>query len=181
MAKSIAVFIAMSLDGYIATKQDSLEWLMKTAGEGDNGYGEFYATVDTVVMGRRTYDWLLTELGIDHFPYADKACYVFSSTLQGSRGNVHFVNEDATTFVRRFDGQQGGKLWLVGGGRLLHDFMKEQLIDEWIITVTPTVLGQGIPLFLPHETETRLTLVGVRTFNQFVALHYNTHRPATDG
>ena len=68
MAKHVSVFIATSLDGYIATREDSLAWLTRVEGEGDNGYADFYQTVDTVVMGRRTYDWLLKEVGREGFP-----------------------------------------------------------------------------------------------------------------
>ena len=71
--RKIVLFIATSLDGYIATEDDSLEWLFKVEGDGDNGYSDFYDTVDTVIMGRRTYDWLL-EQELESFPYEGKEC-----------------------------------------------------------------------------------------------------------
>ena len=74
--RKLVLFIAQSLDGYIATKEESLEWLFKVEGEGDNGYSEFLATIDTIFMGKRTYDWLMTEVKGD-FPYKEQQCYVF--------------------------------------------------------------------------------------------------------
>jgi len=174
MSRKIVVFIAASLDGYIATKEDSLDWLFATEGEGDNGYGEFLATVDTVVMGRRTYGWLLKQVGADNFPYRDKRCYVFSSTLQGKDGYVDFIADNVLGFVNRLRQEKGKNIWLVGGGGLIHTFAEHQLVDEWIVTVAPTILGDGIPLFHKAAIETRLSLKSARTFNQFVELHYET-------
>ena len=78
--RKVVLFIATSLDGYIATENDSLDWLYKVEGEGDNGYSEFYETVDTILMGRRTYDWILKHVTGD-FPYKNKECFVFSRPL----------------------------------------------------------------------------------------------------
>jgi len=174
MSRKIVVFIAASLDGYIATKEDSLDWLFATEGEGDNGYGEFLETVDTVVMGRRTYDWLLKAVGPENFPYKDKHCYVFSSAAPVSDGNVEFVNESTLDFANRLRQEDGKNIWLVGGGRLINSFAAQNLIDEWIVTLAPTLLGNGIPLFHEHDFETRLKLKSVRPFNQFAELHYET-------
>ena len=93
-------------------------------------------------MGRRTYDWI-----IDHekeqFPYKNKKCYVFSKSLKGSNEFVEFVDEDT-----------------------------KQLIDEFIITIAPTLIGRGIPLFKNFDNEIELELIGLRRFNQFAELHY---------
>ena len=75
MSREIVLFIAASLDGYIAKENDDLEWLMETEGEGDNGYTEMYETIDTIIMGKKTYDYVVEHTEI--FPYLDKACYVF--------------------------------------------------------------------------------------------------------
>ena len=83
--RKIVLFIATSLDGYIACQDDSLEWLFKVAGEGDNGYLDFYENVDAIIMGRRTYDWVIENLQ-EEFPYKNKPCYVFSRTEMGVNG-----------------------------------------------------------------------------------------------
>lgn len=176
LSRKIKVFIAASLDGYIATLEDRLDWLFRTEGEGDNGYQEFLSTVDTVVMGRRTYNWIRQETG-DDFPYREQQCYVFSRHPHSPDERVTFIQEPASDFAKHLRQQTGKDIWLVGGGLLLHEFASLQLVDEWFITVTPTLLGDGIPLFHKVPFETRLHLLGMRRFNQFVELHYATLPP----
>lgn len=169
--RKLFLYIATSLDGYIATEDDSLEWLFKVEGEGDNGYSDFYNTVDTILMGKRTYEWIIEEEK-GNFPYKNKECYVFSNSQSGKNDNVKFVNRDVVDFVNEIKNQEGQNIWLVGGGNLLHSFIKDRLVDELIITLAPTLLGHGIPLFKKNDFEQELRLKGMRTFNQFVELHY---------
>ncbi|HWL12802.1 MAG TPA: dihydrofolate reductase family protein [Ureibacillus sp.] len=169
--RKLVIFIASSLDGYIATKEDSLEWLFKVEGEGDNGYSEFYETVDTVVMGKRTYDWLMRQ-DLEEFPYINKECYVFTKSPQEENEHVKFVNEEVSSFVGKLKAQDGKSIWLVGGGELIYDFIKEKLVDELIITLAPSILGNGIPLFKEGDYQLDLVLKGHRNFNQFVELRY---------
>ncbi len=173
MQRKTVLYIAASLDGYIATKEDGLEWLFTTKGEGDNGYAEFYDTIDTIILGRRTYDWILDKEG-ENFPYQNKQCYVFSNSLYGRDNNVEFVNGNIAGLITALKKQEGKNIWIVGGGELLHDFIEQRLVDEWIITIAPTVLGDGIPLFKNTGFETRLVLKDIRRSNQFVELHYET-------
>lgn len=170
--RKIVLFIAQSLDGYIATKDDSLDWLFKVEGEGDNGISEFYETVDTVLLGKRTYDWIMDyEKG--QFPYKDKDCYVFTRSSLEPTANVKFVNENIVEFAEKLKKEEGKNIWVVGGGDLLFTFFKEKLVDEIITTIAPTILGEGIPLFKAGDYHYELQLKGTRTFNQFVELHYS--------
>ncbi|MEK4425510.1 dihydrofolate reductase family protein [Solibacillus sp. FSL K6-1523] len=173
--RKLMLFIATSLDGYIATKNDTLEWLFKVEGEGDNGYSAFYDTVDTVLMGKRTYDWIKENMS-DGFPYLDKQCYVFSRSAQGENEEVTFIQDDILNFTNKLKEQDGKNIWLVGGGELLHSFIKEKVVDEFIITVAPTIIGNGIPLFKEHEFNLELSLKGIQQFNQFVELHYEVKK-----
>ncbi|MBD8499722.1 dihydrofolate reductase family protein [Paenibacillus arenosi] len=170
MSREVILFIAVSLDGFIAKEDDDLQWLMETEGEGDNGYSEMYQSIDTTIMGKRTYDWVREQ--IDTFPYTDKKNYVFSTTETGSNEYVEFVNEDVVEFTKKLKAQQGSKIWMVGGGIILDAFIKENLIDEYIITVTPHILGSGIPLFKERNPQINLQLINTRRFGQFVELHY---------
>ncbi|WP_459502409.1 dihydrofolate reductase family protein [Bacillus sp. C1] len=173
--RKVVLFIAQSLDGYIATKEDSLEWLFKVEGEGDNGYAEFFETVDTVVMGKRTYDWIMDyEKG--QFPYQNKECYVFSRSIFKDMNDVKFVSEDVVNFINHLKKKEGKNIWIVGGGDLLHTFFKEKLVDELIVTVAPVIIGEGIPLFKVGDYQLDLSLKGTRTFNQFVELHYTVKK-----
>ena len=169
--RKIVLFIAQSLDGYIATKNDSLDWLFKVEGEGDNGYSEFFETVDTILIGKRTYDWVM-EQEKGQFPYQNKDCYVFSRTPLEDTKNVKFINEDIVEFADNLKKEEGENIWIVGGGDILHTFLKEKLVDELIVTVAPTIIGEGIPLFKAGDYQLDLSLIGTRTFNQFVELHY---------
>ncbi len=169
--RKLFLYIAASLDGYIATEDDSLEWLFKTEGEGDNGYSDFYNTVDTILIGRRTYDWIIEEEK-GNFPYKDKECYVFSNSQTGKNENVEFINKDVVEFTNELKRRNGENIWLVGGGNLLHSFIKERLVDEFIVTVAPTLIGSGIPLFNKTDFELELRLKSIRQFNQFAELHY---------
>ncbi|MED1205329.1 dihydrofolate reductase family protein [Heyndrickxia acidicola] len=169
--RKVVLFIAQSLDGYIATKEDSLDWLFKVEGEGDNGYSEFLATIDTIFMGKRTYDWIVEEVKGD-FPYKEQQCYVFSRKPLEKDENVTFINEEIVEFTSKLKKEKGKDIWMVGGGDLLYTFMKEKLVDELYLTIAPSIIGEGIPLFKEGDFQLDLTLVGIRTFNQFVELHY---------
>ncbi|MDW2879494.1 MULTISPECIES: dihydrofolate reductase family protein [Bacillaceae] len=173
--RNIVLFIAQSLDGYIATKEDSLEWLFKVEGEGDNGYSEFYEEIDTIIMGKRTYDWIMKhEKG--QFPYKNKDCYVFSRSQLEDTADVKFVNEDIVDFANSLKKEEGKNIWVVGGGELLHTFLKEELLDELFITIAPSIIGDGIPLFKSGDYQLDLKLKGTRTFNQFVEIHYTVKK-----
>ena len=111
------VFIATSLDGYIATEDDSLDWLYKVDGEGDNGYLKFYDTIDTVILGRRTYDWIMNIEG--EFPYKNKDCYVFTSSKQEPSDYVTFVDDNVVELINRLKDIEGKNIWIVGGGAVL--------------------------------------------------------------
>ncbi|WP_186673869.1 dihydrofolate reductase family protein [Sporosarcina sp. BP05] len=173
--RKIVLFIAQSLDGYIATKNDSLDWLFKVEGEGDNGYSEFFETVDTILIGKRTYDWIM-EQEKGQFPYQNKDCYIFSRTPSEDTKNVKFINEDIVEFADNLKKEEGQNIWIVGGGDILHTFLKEKLVDELIVTVAPTIIGEGIPLFKAGDYQVDLSLIGTRTFNQFVELHYTVNK-----
>lgn len=173
--RKLVLYIAQSLDGYIATKDDSLEWLFHVEGEGDNGYSDFYESVDSILIGNRTYDWIMDyEKG--NFPYKGKECYVFSRTSKENTEYVQFVQGDILPFVNNLKNQSGKNIWMVGGGNLLHSFLEENLVDELIVTIAPTVIGDGIPLFKARDYKLNLELKGTRTFNQFVELHYEVKK-----
>lgn len=169
--RKLVLYVATSLDGFIATEDESLEWLFHVDGEGDNGYSEFYETVDTVLMGKKTYDWILRHQP-GEFPYTNKECYVFTRSSIKDTRDVKFINNNIASITNKLKNQEGRNIWIVGGGELLESFIKEKLIDEIILTVAPTILGKGIPLFKKGNYQLDLTLKGFRNFNQFVELHY---------
>lgn len=168
--RKIVLFIATSLDGYIARENGDINWLNDVQGEGDNGFTEFYKTIDTIIMGKTTYDHVLTLA--EEFPHLDRKNYVFSNSRTGIDKFVEFVRGDVVKFTRNLQNQDGKNIWLVGGSALLDQFLKENLVDEFIITVAPIVLGKGIPLFKNDNPELMLSLNGSMRFGEFIQLHY---------
>ena len=168
--RKILCYIAISLDGYIATEDDSLDWLFKVEMEGDAGYAEFMETVDTVVMGRRTYEWVM-DMEKGEFPYKDKECYVFSSKQTGSNEHVTFTDEAIPSFIERLRKQEGKNIWIVGGSLLIEGFLREGLMDEFIISVAPTLIGKGIPLFQKLDAEMEFKLESAKQSGQFTQMH----------
>ncbi|WP_290789721.1 dihydrofolate reductase family protein [Flavihumibacter sp. UBA7668] len=150
------LYIAMSLDGYIAGKDDNLDFLSKVevAGE-DYGYAAFQQEVDTLIWGRRTYDKMLT-FGID-FPHADKKCYVISATKTGSDENVEFA-ADPVALVQRLKTEPGRHIYCDGGGGVVKALLDAKLIDRLIVSVIPHLLGDGIRLFRDGRPEQQLVL-----------------------
>ena len=173
--RNLVLYIAASLDGYIATENHGLAWLFDVEDEGDNGFLNFYDTVDTVLIGRTTYDWIIRNESRG-FPYKEKDCYVFSRIKKGENEYVKFTNEDVILFTQKLKQKNGRNIWIVGGGELLCTFIKEKLVDELIITIAPILLGKGIPLFLNNDFHTFLSLKEVNRFNQFVELRYDVVR-----
>ena len=173
--RKVSIFIATTLDGYIATKDESLDWLFEVEGEGDNGIEAFYETTDTVIMGKRTYDWLMAQ-ELEEFPYKGRDCFVFSRSEHKDTRNVKFVSGDVSLFVRRLKQRKGKKIWLMGGGELIRAFLSEGLVDEIIVTIAPVILGSGIPLFPEGDYRLDLELKGTNTFGQFVELSYDVKK-----
>lgn len=171
--RKLVLYIAVSLDGFIAGEGERLDWLDRVEGQGDNGYEVFYSGVDTLLMGRKTYDWIMANA---EFPYSGKECYVFSHTPKENTKDVTFVSEDPAEFVSRLKEQSGKKIWLVGGGGLLKPLLAKNLVDELILTIAPVVLGKGIPLFHELEREAGFVLTGMERYGQFAQLRYDRGR-----
>ena len=174
MSRKLVLYIAVSLDGYIAKKDGSVDWL---SGNGDNtdidnGYDDFYKTVDTVVMGQTTYEQIINELSPDTWVYEGKKCYVATSQDHPSDTRANFITDDIVDFIKSIKTQDGKDIWLVGGGNLVDQFIKDDLIDKYVITIIPTILADGIPLFLNNNPEIKLKLTGSKEIDGMVELSY---------
>jgi len=165
----IIVYIASSLDGYVARENGSIDWLPEIT---ESGYDAFYKSVDTVIMGKTTYEQVLT---FGEYPYKGKKSFVFSRTNQNKDENAEFVS-DVEKFVKDGFPNAGENIWLVGGAQIISSFLKQGVVDEIIISVIPVLLGKGIPLFKNIENETKLEFVKTETYGQLVNLHYKVLR-----
>jgi len=140
--RKIILYIATSLDGYIAGLNHDLNWLFDDA---DYGYSAFYNSISTTLMGNETYRLVLT---FGEFPYKDKENFVFTRNRKiKDDQNVAFISADIIDFVKKLKNKKDKAIWLIGGGEINTLLLKENLIDEMIISVHPVILGNGIPLF----------------------------------
>lgn len=170
--RKLILYIAMSLDGYIATKEGSLDFLSMAEKKGeDYGYARFISTIDTVILGRKTYDKVLS-MGFD-YPHADKESYVITRRQRPGTEKLHFYSGDLKELVSQLKIREGKNIFCDGGAEIVHLLMKDDLIDEYIISIIPVFLGSGIALFKDGRPERKLTLVSSPAFDTgLVQLHY---------
>lgn len=163
----ITYYVAASLDGYIADADGGVDWLPQ-GNANDYGYADFYAGVDALAMGRRTYDQVL---GFGEWPYAGKPTYVFTGNPPDDNPHgVEFVGIAPADFVQSVAAQYSGTVWLVGGGNLAEQFRSAGLIDEFLVFVIPIILGRGVPLSGGDAPSTALRLVETQTYADGVVM-----------
>jgi dihydrofolate reductase len=170
--RKIIVYIAISADGFIARKDGSVDWLDRPRPKGNYGMPAFYRSIDTCILGRKTYDHVV-RFGMPE-GYAGKKNYVFSRTLsKAASPKVSIVSEDVTVFAGRLRSENGKDIWLVGGADLVAAFLDAGQVDEFIIHVIPRMIGEGIPLITPRHRDLILKLLASRKFpDGVVRLHY---------
>ncbi len=170
----IILFIASSIDGFIADLVDRLDWLEQTQGDGDNGFDDMYNRISSIVMGRKTYDIVCGLVG--HYPHADKHSYVFSFSQCEVDDSVNIVSGDVATWLQESEIRKNGDIWLVGGGTLVKQFLEADLVDEMILTIAPIHLGSGVPLHYPFQNTLLWELVRAERSGQFAQLEYHRIR-----
>ncbi len=152
MQRKVVLYIAMSLDGYLAKQDDNIDFLSLVEAENeDYGHSDFLAGVDTVIWGRRTLDKVLT-FG-EGVPYKDKAVYVISKSRTGREEHAIY-KDDLLALIKELKSQKGKDIYCDGGGEIVFELLRQQLLDKLIISVIPHLLGDGIPLFkkgLPEQ------------------------------
>ena len=147
---------ANSLDNFIARKDDGFDWILWTK-EVSEIMESFWKTIDTVVMGRRTYE-IAARMGTGAYPGVKN--YVFSRTIkESSDGPITFVSEDAATFIARLKKEEGKGICVMGGGVLAKSLFEADLIDEVGVNIHPVILGSGIPLFYEMPRQIDLELI----------------------
>jgi dihydrofolate reductase len=174
--RKFIVYVAVSADGFIARRDGSVDWLDRPRPKGNYGMGTFYRSIDTCVLGRKTYD-LLVSFGMAQ-GYAAKKNYVFSRTLsKAASPKVSIVSEDVPTFSERLRSEKGTNIWLVGGAELVAAFLDSGQVDEFVIHVIPIMIGDGIPLVAPRHRDLPLKLLTTHRFpDGVVKLHYAVRR-----
>lgn len=170
--RNVILYISMSLDGYIATKDNSLDFLSIVEQEGeDYGYNDFVKSVDAVIIGRKTYEKVIA-MGYE-YPHTDKDVYILTRTEKPSIGTFKFYNDGLRELVGNLKNQSGKNIYCDGGAEIANELMKEDLVDEYIISVIPILLGDGIKLFKDGRPQQNLKLISSKQFDKgLVQLHY---------
>jgi dihydrofolate reductase len=158
---TLSVFIASSIDGYIATEGGSLEWLEAAARpEEDYGFQAFIETVDALAMGRGTYDHIAH---LDPLPFGDRPVHVFTRHAPPVRPGVTFWAVSPRQALAHWEAAGLHRIY-VDGGQLISAFLAEGLIDDMVLTTAPVLLGAGRPLFHPIAATATMELVDVRSW-----------------
>lgn len=177
MAKILG-YIAASLDGMIVSQDDSLDWLYKYDGMdlGEHDYGVFIKRIRTVVMGRKTYDFLAREPS--PWPYSEQRVIVVTSRpIDDPKGSL-VVRSDVAELIAELRELNDGDVWMLGGGQLQMSFIERGGLDEIEIYVMPELIGGGQPLFPLTGFRASLELVSAKALDRgCVRLHYRMPRP----
>jgi dihydrofolate reductase len=175
--RSVVLGLGISLDGYIARPDGSVDFLFMPK---DYSMAPFFKTIDVMIMGRITYEHGLKMRGGGSFGGGMKT-YVMSTTLPpGEQNGATVTRKSPAELVRQIRKSPGKNIWLMGGGILARDFLKADLVDELYLGVVPTLIGEGLPLFPPGFPERTFELIENKTFSQgLIALRYKRKRKAS--
>ena len=178
--RKVILYIAMSLDGYLAAPDGSVDWLngQEPDEAEDDGYSRFIAGVDTVLMGRRTYDQIDTFLSPGRWVYEGLTTYIITHHPLPSGKEIQFTSEDPCSLVRRLRCQPGKSIWICGGASVISSLLAQSLIDIWQISIIPTLLGDGIRLFENGFPPIPLQLAKTRCINGIAELTYERRSAA---
>ena len=168
----------MSLDGFIAGIDNDLSWLSIVDKKGeDYGYNDFNEKVDTYIVGRKTYD-VVKKLCDGKFPPAEKyKCYIISKTVRKNTDNIIFYNGDIEQLISSLKSKSSKNIYCDGGAEIVKLLSDKNLIDEYIISVIPIILGNGIRLFKEDSTRIHLELISSKEYDTgLIQLHYRNKK-----
>lgn len=161
--RKVILYIAVSVDGFIADEKGGVDWLQGEADSppGDHGYKELMKRIDTIVMGMRTYRQVKTELSPQEWAYPGKRCHVISHEPPDGEeeGEVSFTQESPPALIDRLRSEPGRDIWVCGGADIARQLMRADRIDEYHLSVIPVILGSGIRLFDQQENWIALRLL----------------------
>ena len=173
MSGKLILYIACSLDGYIADANGGIGFLDETPiALPDLGYDQFYQSIGTIIIGGKTYRQVKYELSPTEWMYEEKNCYVYSKQQNPDDHNVQFTNLPPSKLLEHIRQHHSGDIWLMGGGEIVHCFIQENLIDEYYIYVMPNLLGEGIPLFRAGFPPVKIELKSAKAMKGITEMIY---------
>lgn len=170
MSSNICAYLGVSVDGYIADRYESVQFLEEVEGEGDNGYAQFYDSIDVVIIGGNTFRWLLDN-DVKENPYEGKKVIVITSQDVSIDWDIEFYSGDLKSLFNRFRDDEF--VWIVGGSALISELVNLHILTSMRLTIAPKLLGQGVNLFNDMSDKVHLNLRDVTQYNQFVELSYD--------
>ena len=170
--RKVISYIAMSLDGYIAKPDGDLSFLSLAEKKGeDYGYSDFKRTIDTVIIGRKTYDKVIS-MGYE-YPDNDNDVYIITRNAKPDNKTLKYYSGSLKKLVSELKSIQGKNIFCDGGSEIINELLRYNLIDEFIISIIPIILGDGISLFKNGRPELKLKLINSGAFDTgLVQLHY---------
>ena len=170
MKRKVILYIAQSLDGFIADNKGSVNWILGNDENyvSDYGYENFIQDVDTVILGYNKYSQIKNELSQDKWVYKDLKSYVLTSKNIEDSANIQYVNTNIKELIIRLKQEKGKNIWICGGANLVNQCMQENLIDEYQITTVPVILGSGIRLFAENNNKVKLKLKKTKEENGLI-------------
>lgn len=172
--RKLSLFIASSLDGYIAKPNDDLGFLKLVEKEGeDYGYAKFTDGIDTIITGRKTYDYVCKEIGSSHYDNGQRDIYVITRNEKPAQGRTTFYTGNLKELIYLLKSENGKNVYCDGGAEVINELLQLDLIDELIISIIPILLGEGTRLFKDGRQEQLLELITAKTFETgLIQLHY---------
>lgn len=176
MTPKVILYISCTLDGYLAGPNNDLSFLEKVQVEGeDYGYSTFVDTIDSVIVGRKTYQWVIDQ-GFE-YPHADKDTYIITRHARESEDKRHFYSGSLAELVSDLKKRGGKNIYCDGGAEIVNLMLEQNLIDEIILSVVPVILGEGLHLFKNGITKSELSLLKTQTFTSgLVQLFYRINK-----
>ena len=172
--REVVLYIAMSLDGFIADKNGQVSFLQGDGSDSTHqgSYQTFLSTIDTIIMGYKTYDQVIRELSPNQWPYEGLKSYVVTHRNIENLEHIEFYHKDLEELIKQLKKEDGKNIWICGGANLIKQLMNMDLIDTYHITVIPALIGQGIKLFQSTKINQRLKLQSSLSYNGMVDLVY---------
>ncbi|MFC6202807.1 dihydrofolate reductase family protein [Lactiplantibacillus nangangensis] len=174
MMRKVQFYGAVSIDGYLATKDERLDWLFKTEGAEEAPTADFMQQVDTAIMGRHTYEYTMAQTTDQLINPYNPSTQNIVMTTKPHVGDEHtiFTNAELPALVEKLRQANGKNIWIVGGAGVLMPLMTADLVDELYIQIAPVFLGSGISLFSEVDYQHRFTLVETNQYGQLAEVHY---------
>ena len=152
--RKVILYIAMSLDGYIARENDAIDFLGgQTNSEVDYGFEAFLDSVDTLIMGAKTYHEIHEVISPNVWPYPNQEVFVFSNSYLGRTEHFEFISGDIAEFISKQSHKLGKDTWIIGGRSVIEPLITKDLIDRYVITIMPILIGSGKRLFSEYPND----------------------------